>query len=389
MAGLSGARTMHAAVLEGIGRIEVREVPVRPPGAHEVLVRVQAVGLCGTDVHIFAGHANYNRDERGRVIPLHESPQILGHEIAGVVVECGAAVSDLAPGQAVVIDQGRTCVGERRDPRCEYCETGDSHQCERYAEHGITGLPGGLATFVTVPAVNAIRRGSGLDAAEAALVEPLGCIVHSVTMLTETPARYTLDGDRPVRTALVTGAGPAGLLFIQYLRRVRGFTGRVLAVEPNPRKRALAERFGAEVIDPTHEEMVAAVQERTDGHRVELLIEASGSASVFAAIPAMLRKQGTLLLYGHGHTGMDLSVISGVQFLEPTLLTPAGASGGFLPDGRPATYVRALELLEGGLIEVAPIISHRYPSLDRVAGALSADHRDPSYVKGVVTLTAN
>ena len=381
--------TMRAAVLEEIGSIEVQEVPVHAPRSHEVLVRVQAVGLCGTDVHIFAGHANYNRDARGRQIPLHESPQILGHEIAGEVVECGAAVHDLVPGQAVVIDQGRTCVGERRNPRCEYCDTGDSHQCEQYAEHGITGVPGGLASFVTVPAVNAIPRGSGLDAAEAALTEPLGCIVHSVGMLNGTPARYSLRGERPVRTVLVTGTGPAGLLFIQYLRRVQGFAGRLLAVEPNPRKRELARQFGAEVIDPTQEDMVAAVQERTGGHRVELLIESSGSATVFAAIPAMLRKQGTLLLYGHGHTGMDLSVISGVQFLEPTLLTPAGASGGFLADGRPATYTRALELLESGLVKVAPIISHRYPSLEQVAGALSADHRDPSYVKGVVTLTAN
>ena len=378
---------MRAAVLEEVGRIAVREVPVAKPRAHEVLVRVHAVGLCGTDVHIFAGHANYNRNSRGRLVPLNEAPQILGHEIAGEVVECGSSAGDLRPGRLVVLDQGRTCVGERRSPRCEYCDTGDSHQCEHYAEHGITGLPGGLAEYVTVPAVNAVPRSDGLDATEAALTEPLGCIVHSVEMLLGTPARYTFGGERPIRTVLVAGTGPAGLLFIQYLRRVRGYEGRILAIEPNPRKRALAAGFGAEVIDPATEDMVAAVQERTGGRRAELMIEASGSAAVFEAIPAMLRKQGTLLLYGHGHSGVDLSVISGVQFLEPTLLTPAGASGGFRPDGRPATYVRALELLESGLIEVAPIISHRYASLDRVGQALSTDHRDPAYVKGVVTLT--
>lgn len=378
---------MRAAVLEEVGRIEVRDVPVAQPRPHEVLVRVQAVGLCGTDVHIFAGHANYHRDSRGRVVPLHEAPQILGHEIAGEVVECGSPSQNLKPGRAVIIDQGRTCVGERRIPRCEYCDTGDSHQCEQYAEHGITGLPGGLAEYVTVPAVNAVPRSDGLEPAVAALTEPLGCIVHSVDMLLRTPARYTFAGERPIRTVLVAGTGPAGLLFIQYLRRVRGFEGRILAIEPNPRKRALAARFGADVIDPTAEVMASAVQERTGGRRVELMIEASGSATVFEAIPAMLRKQGTLLLYGHGHSGVDLSVISGVQFLEPTLLTPAGASGGFRPDGRPETYVRALELLESGLIEVAPIISHRYPSLDSAGQALSTDHRDPTYVKGVVTLT--
>ena len=145
---------MNAAVLEAPGRIEVREV-ARPewPGPREVLVRVAAVGLCGTDFHIAAGHANYHRDARGRPIPLDEAPQILGHEIAGVVETVGASVpgGDLAPGDRVVIDQGRSCVSEGRTPLCEYCASGDSHQCEFYREHGITGLPGGLAEYVTIP----------------------------------------------------------------------------------------------------------------------------------------------------------------------------------------------------------------------------------------------
>src|SRR5690606_11558961 len=176
---------------------------------------------------------------------------------------------------------------------------------------------------------------------EATLTEPLGCIVHSTGVLGRVRARYEIGGSNPVRTVLVMGAGPAGLLFIQYLRRVLAFDGPLLAIEPNPRKRALAERFGAEPIDPSSVDPVEAVQERTHGRRVELLIEASGSAAAFVAIPALLRKQGTLLLYGHGHSGMDLSTMSGVQFMEPTLLTPVGASGGFESDGRPTTYVRA------------------------------------------------
>jgi L-iditol 2-dehydrogenase len=117
-----------------------------------------------------------------------------------------------------------------------------------------------------------------------------------------------------------------------------------------------------------------------------LLIEASGSAAVFAAIPSLLRKQGTLLLYGHGHSGMDLSTMSGVQFMEPTLLTPVGASGGFRPDLRPVTYARALDLLESGRVEVGPMITHRYGSLDGVPDAFAGDHRKPGYIKGVVTL---
>ena len=88
----SPRRTMRAAVLVDVVAIEVRDVPVQPPAAHEVLVRVAAVGLCGTDLHIVAGHGNYNTDDRGRVLPLRTHPQILGHEIAGVVEEVGAGV---------------------------------------------------------------------------------------------------------------------------------------------------------------------------------------------------------------------------------------------------------------------------------------------------------
>ncbi|HYU37549.1 MAG TPA: alcohol dehydrogenase catalytic domain-containing protein, partial [Gemmatimonadales bacterium] len=148
---------MKAAVLVQPGQIELREVPCPAPGPRDVLVRVTAVGLCGTDLHIFAGHVNYNRDRRGRAIPLRDEAQILGHEIAGVVEEAGGAVDDLGAGDRVVVDQGRNCVSAARSPACEYCASGDSHQCEFYREHGITGLPGGFAEYLTIPAVNAVR----------------------------------------------------------------------------------------------------------------------------------------------------------------------------------------------------------------------------------------
>lgn len=369
--------------------MEVCDVPIPQIGPGDVRVRIQAVGLCGTDLHIFAGHANYHRDERRRLVPLTEQPQILGHEIAGVVEEVGSAVRDLAEGDRVVIDQGRNCVGEGRAPVCEYCASGDSHQCEFYREHGITGLPGGLAEYLAVPAANAVRVGSNLEPAAAALTEPLGCIVHSSELLARTPARYTLNADdaqRRIRSVLVCGAGPSGLLFVQYLREVLGFTGTLLVIEPTARRRALAERFGAEVIDPTALDPMEAVLERTAGRRVELLIEASGSGKVFASIPSLIRKQGTVLLYGHGHSGTDLGVLNDVQFMEPTLISPAGASGGFESDGRPSTYLRALRLIETGRINVESLITHRYLSLDAVPDAFAGEHHAPDYVKGVVTL---
>jgi len=238
--------------------------------------------------------------------------------------------------------------------------------------------------------VNAVRVESDRDPAVAALTEPLGCVVHSAHVLTGTPARYALrdggGGGERARCVVICGAGPAGLLWVQYLRNILGFDGLLLVTEPSAGKRALAERFGAETLDPTATDPVEVVHERTQGRRAELLIEATGSGPAFAAIPRLVRKQATILLYGHGHTGVDLSVLSQLQFLEPTLLTPVGASGGFTDDGRPATYVRALDLIERGKVDVRSLITHRHPSLDSIAPALSGEHGAPEYVKGVVVL---
>jgi L-iditol 2-dehydrogenase len=298
-------------------------------------------------------------------------------------------VRDASVGDRVVVDQGRTCVSEYREPVCEYCRTGDSHQCEHYAEHGITGLPGGFAEYVTVPAANTVRVATDLPADLAALAEPLGCIVHSSEMIARAHARYPLG--RPgeahgVRSVLVCGGGPAGLLFIQYLRNVLHFDGLLMLAEPNARKRALAEQFGAETIDPSAVDLVDAVAERTSGRRAELLVEATGSGALFASIHGLIRKQATVLLYGHGHSGVDLGVLNQIQFLEPSLVSPAGASGGHAADRRPLTYAQALRLIEEGTVDVASLITHRYPSLESVPDAFLGDHRRPDYVKGVVLL---
>jgi L-iditol 2-dehydrogenase len=291
---------MRAAVLVDVGRIEVQDVPVVPPGPRDLLLRPSAVGLCGTDFHIFAGHSNYNTNARGEPVALRESPQILGHEIVAVVQECGRDVTDLQPGMSVVVDQGLNCNSAGTSP-CEYCSTGDSHQCANYREHGITGLPGGLAEFLTVPAINTIRVSSTTQRERAALTEPLGCIVHSSDLVQRANARYRLDsatsGNR-VQSVLVSGAGPAGLLFIQYLRRALKWDGRILVSEPNPVKRALAVTFGAEALDPAVD-LTEAVPAATSGRRVEYLIDASGAGALFRQIPGVLRKQGTVLLYGH------------------------------------------------------------------------------------------
>jgi threonine dehydrogenase-like Zn-dependent dehydrogenase len=381
---------MRAAVLADIGRLEIRDVPAMPPGPGEVLLRVSAVGLCGTDFHIYGGHGNYHTDDEGRPVPLTTASQILGHELVGIVSELGPSVPDLAVGDRVVADQGRNCVSVRRHPVCEYCATGDSHQCAHYAEHGITGLPGALAECITLPAVNAITADADLPIAELALTEPLGCIVHSTDLLLKAATRYRLrdaDPARRVNTVVIFGGGPAGLLFTQYLRSALGFEGVIVVSDPNPLKRSLAASMGATTANPMAEDLAARVLELSGGRRAELVIDASGAGAVFNDMPRLLRKQGTVLLYGHGHVGVDMSVLNNLQFLEPTLLSPVGASGGFDADGRPSTYRRALGLLQTGTVKVGAFITHRYRSLDEVPAAFAGAHEAPDYVKGVVLLT--
>lgn len=390
---LPPGQTMKASVLCDVGRLEVRDIPRPVISPYEVLIRVSAVGLCGTDVHIFAGHANYNTNEYGQAIPLALQPQILGHEITGVVEQVGSAISDLREGDRVVVDQGLNCVSRRREILCEYCRSENSHQCEFYREHGITGLPGGLAEFIAVPAVNAIKINAPLEVSTAALVEPLGCIIHSSDTVAKSQTRHAVTaerGERRVRNVLICGAGPAGLLFTQYLRNVLGYEALLFVSDPNARKRRLAKSFGAdEVIDPVQSDLVEVVHEHTGGKGVEYLIEASGSGDVFRSMPGLIRKQATVLLYGHGHAGTDLSVLSSILFKEPVLVSSVGASGGFEKDGRPSAYMRALNLIEQKRIDIASLITHRYTSFADVEKALSTDVHGDDYVKGVVVLAAD
>src|SRR4029453_10563268 len=122
--------TMKATVLCDVGQMEIRDVPRPSILTHEVLVKVAAIGICGTDAHIFAGHANYNTNEHGKPIPLSLQPQILGQESAGRIEEVGSAVNDLSRGDAVVVDQGINCISRGRENLCDYWGTGGCHQSE-------------------------------------------------------------------------------------------------------------------------------------------------------------------------------------------------------------------------------------------------------------------
>ncbi len=375
---------MKALLLEDVNKLVIRDIPDPPVPPREVLIRVHAVGVCGTDLHLYHGKGNYNFDSQGRQVPLTEHPQILGHEFTGEIVEVGREVRDLKPGDRVICDQGRNCHSQNRRPVCRYCASGDSHQCLYYGEHGITGLPGAMADYIAMPAVNCLRLPGNLPPEQAALAEPLGCVLHACVWLERARNRYTFEGEERVRHILICGAGPAGLLFLQYLRNVRGFTGSILISDLREKNLELARRFGATPINVARQDLRAAVAELTRGERVQYLIDACGGAQVLADIPGVLSKQGTLLIYAAGHNGRDTSVIDPILFLEPTIVASVGASGGFDSDGRPTTYRTALELVSTGRVQVLPFITHYYHALEQIQDAFDNDFGREDYIKGVL-----
>ena len=381
---------MRAAILHAPRQFSIVDLPTPEMGSRDVLARPTAVGICGTDFHIFEGEANYNFDAQGRPVPLEQCPQVLGHEFTAVVERVGDAVDDLRVGDRVVVDQGWNCFSQGRPP-CEYCATGDLHQCEFYLEQGISGIPGGMAELLRVPAVNAVRVAPHLTFPCAALTEPLACILHALELAQQTFTRYKLPTaghpkpENPVRTALICGAGPAGLLFLQCLRGVCGFQGNILVVEPNPAKRALVASFGGAAVDPGRSDLVTQILDHTGGRGVEFLVDAAGHGPLYQDIPGMLRKQGTLVMYGHGHHNASLGLMNALQYREARVVAATGASGGFDARRRPRVYQRALQLLEEEKIVVSSLITHVYNGLPAGLAAFQKDRFLPDYIKGVIT----
>jgi L-iditol 2-dehydrogenase len=371
-----------ALVLEGIQKFALRTVPVPVLGSGEVLVRVSAVGVCGTDLHIFRGQANYCRDSHGLPVPLASKPQVLGHEFCGTIAAVGASVRRCRVGDLVGVDQFLSCVSLGRSARCEYCESGDTHQCEFGQELGITGLPGAFSEYVSVPETNILVLPREFDVAKGALIEPLGCVIHACSRMLQSATRYSLNGQRHIRRMLVLGLGPSGLLFIQYLRNVMGFDGDLFAADLSERKLELAAQFGASPISIAKENLIGVIHAKTGGEKLECVIEATGSGSVFDALPSLLRRQATLLFYGAGHSGKDVGCLTPLQATEVHLVTSSGASGRFDSDGNSTNYSAAVRAIHEGTIDVRRLISHRYRQLGQLPLAFATDFQRPEYIKG-------
>lgn len=380
---------MQASVLTAIETLVERTVDDPVVGAFDVLVRPEAVGICGSDVHIFRGEANWNLDATGRAIPLSTHPQILGHEIAGVVVDVGANVTATKAGDRVVLDQGLNCASKRRTPWCEYCASGYSHHCAYYTEHGITGLPGGCAELIAIPEVNAVPIRSALPAACAAMTEPLACVLHSLALMESLGGRFHFDAlpnETRVDAVVICGAGPAGQFFVRAIRSLLGFQGELIISDPDEDKLAVAAAAGATpVVLGGGESLIDAVMRLTNGRRCELLIDACGAAAAWADFARLIRTQGTAILYGFGTERGSHGSLDHLQWRGASLVATCGASGPLDAAGKPVLYAEALHAIESNRIDVAPLITHRYATFDALPKALGDDPSTPGYLKGVFT----
>ena len=318
---------MRALLLKDYRHLEVAEVPEPELGADEVLVRVEACGICGSDVHGYDGRT-------GRRIP----PLVMGHEAAGVVVEVGALAGRFRAGDRVTFDSTVYC------GKCFFCRRGESNLCDKRRVLGVSCgdylRHGAFAEFVAVPQHIVYALPDALSFEQAAMIESVAVAFHAVN---RTPVKL---GD----SAVVVGAGMIGQLLIQTLRR-RG-CGRLIAVDLDERKLALAREFGADFgLDAASPDLQPRILELTHGRGADLAFEAVGSAAAFKTAVESLRKGGTLTLIGNMSPSVEMP-LQQVVTREITLVGACASSG---------EYPACIELMARGEIDVRPFISAYAP----------------------------
>jgi L-iditol 2-dehydrogenase len=238
----------RAAELTGLREFRLAEREVSDPEAGEVQVRIDAVGICGSDVHAYA--------EGGVGDTPCAYPMVLGHEPAGTVIQTGAAVSGWAPGDRAAFEPAIYCY------HCEFCRTGHHNVCANIRFMSMPGEPGFFREYANLPARNLMAIPPHLGAGEASLIEPLGVVLHSL--------KFAALG--PDETAAVFGAGPIGLLTIICLKLAGA--KRIWAVEPVAGRRELARRAGADaVLDPYASEPAREILRDTGGRGVDVSID--------------------------------------------------------------------------------------------------------------------
>ncbi len=341
---------MKALLLKEYMALEVADMPEPEIGPDDLLVRVKACGICGSDVHGLDGST-------GRRIP----PLVMGHEAAGLVEAVGRHVTGLQRGDRVTFDSTVSCGA------CFFCLRGEMNLCDRRVVLGVScgeyRRHGAFAEYVAVPRRIAYKLPDSLSFEHAAMIEAVSVAVHGVGL-----ANVRL-GD----TGVVVGTGMIGLLVVQALR-LAGCT-RVIAVDVDDRRLAVAANLGACAgLNPTRDAVAAGVRELTGGRGADVVAEVVGASEPVALALDSVRKGGTVVLVGNASPKVELP-------LQPAVTRQIRILGSCASSGE---YPQCIDLLAGGQMRVDPLISALAPLEDGPAWFDRLYRREPDLMKVIL-----
>jgi threonine 3-dehydrogenase len=318
--------TMKALRKSQAGKgLQLEEVPVPPVGPTDVLVRVKATSICGTDLHIYG----WDRWSQGRIKP----PVTLGHEFCGLVEKAGEEVTAVKAGDFVSAEMHLNC------GHCQQCRLGQAHICQNLRIIGID-MDGAFAEFVKIPATNIWKLDPAIPEHYAAILDPLGNAVHAV-----------LAGPIAGQRVLVTGCGPIGLMSIALAKACGSST--VFATETNAHRRELAKEMGADlVLNPVTEDPVKKILAATGGTGVDALLEMSGNSAAIQQGFRALRAGGRASLLGIPTENVPLDLVQDVIFKGATV---QGIYGRRMYE----TWVQMTALLKAGRVNLEPLFGER------------------------------
>ena len=342
--------TMKTAVMTKLKYCEIQQRPIPQPKADEVLVKVENVGVCGSDLHYY---------ESGRIGNfIVEYPFVLGHEAGGTVVEVGADVTNLKVGDRVALEPGKTC------GKCEFCKSGRYNLCPDVIFFATPPVDGVFQEYVAHEAGLCFKIPDNMTTEEAALIEPLAVGMHAAN-----------QGDAHLgQTAVVTGSGCIGLMSLLSLK-ARGVS-KVIVVDVIEKRLQQAKKLGADyVINGKEEDTVARIMELTDGKGFDLGIETSGSQFCASQQIQAAKKGATIVLVGYSASG-EMTLPIGMSLdKELTFKTVFRYRN---------IYPMAIEAVASGKIDVKGVVTD-YFKLDDIQEALTACVEDKAnIVKGVI-----
>ncbi len=305
---------------------EMIDMDVPTPGPNDVLAKVLATSICGTDLHIY----EWNEWAQGRIKNL---PQVMGHELCGEVVELGRNVRNLNKGDIISAETHIGC------GHCYLCQTGNTHICINGSIFGVD-INGVFAEYAVVPARNAWLLDTRIKKDFASVMEPLGNAVHTV-----------LAGEITGNRVLITGCGPIGLMSAA-VARVCGAT-KIIATEINEFRIDLAKKVGADlVLNPKKEEIVPRILKETAGLGVDVVLEMSGNPKAMTDAFEALRPGGRYSILGIPDKPMEVDIGRHIVFKYATV---QGINGRLMF----STWHKTTRFLASGRLDIEPIITHR------------------------------